>query len=626
MSVLVLLLVAIVTVAILLVDSTTRVNSAWEGTNRILLNISNKPGTDLTLNDFNRLSGTVSDFTLQLRRAESRVNLVAPIVRVPANGRVTLDLLAVTRELAQAANAMLEGAEPTIVFITSGEDDDEVVASGVSSGERIVELLDIGQGRFRTARDHLAEAERILDTIDVTNASPDIGLQLEQIRAYHGQLQEINQLLFAAPDLLTTLLGLDSQRTYLLLFPNNDELRPSGGYNSEWGWLTVNSGRITNINVAETSAVSPNPPPESFVNTFTIPDWWIPYREPVYAAWDGSWYADFPSTAALASGYYTNGGNPFSPTSGIISIDVSGFEFILQGVGEVLVPGYGRVIDTENFREILYTPSMQSIGLNAPQSDSFRTAAFRAILTAWQNLPPDQTPLMLGALLQAVQEKHLMLYVEDANDAIEILGWGGQQITPENHDYLMIVDANVSGATTSQSVVRNTTYDATINADGTVDGRLSVRYDFSAEAIADNPAIQDPPRTYANLMQVFFAPDTDVTGTDDLDDFTMVDTESHTALVSQFNVGYDEVERFIIQTTTPPVVDDIGAYKRYRLLIQKQAGIPTQEVTVQVQLPEGARFISATPEADATFELENLTLDFRLEVVNDMMIEVIYAD
>ena len=64
------------------------------------------------------------------------------------------------------------------------------------------------------------------------------------------------------PDLLTTALGLDNPQTYLVLSQNSDELRPSGGFLSTYGWLTISNGRVDNYDYSPSTTDSPHPPPD----------------------------------------------------------------------------------------------------------------------------------------------------------------------------------------------------------------------------------------------------------------------------------------------------------------------------------------------------------------------------
>ncbi len=64
---------------------------------------------------------------------------------------------------------------------------------------------------------------------------------------YYQQLSQINRVLTNAPDFLTAALGINGDQNYLVLSENNDELRPSGGYISTYGWMTIRNGRVIEL-------------------------------------------------------------------------------------------------------------------------------------------------------------------------------------------------------------------------------------------------------------------------------------------------------------------------------------------------------------------------------------------
>ena len=77
---------------------------------------------------------------------------------------------------------------------------------------------------------------------------------------------------------------------------------------------------------------------------------------------------------------------------------------------------------------------------------------------------------------------------------------------------------------------------------------------------------------------------------------------------------------------TPALIESIGTYKRYRLLVQKQIGTIADTVNVQISLPQGAEVVSITPAPVTTFNLDNLILDINLDLTTDQWVEVIYQE
>jgi hypothetical protein len=236
---------------------------------------------------------------------------------------------------------------------------------------------------------------------------------------------------------------------------------------------------------------------------------------------------------------------------------------------------------------------------------------------------------LLNAVLAALREEHIMIYFTDArlNEFMSLLGWSGAQ-TPGNYDYFMVADANL-GNKSNSSIYRSMTYDVTIQPDGSLKSRAALSYDYSASTADKDPAVQPEhygnQKDYANLMQVFIPKGSKLTGTDNLQtEPKTVNDERFTILVATVMVSFDSTERFQYSYTTPSLVEPFGPYRRYRLLLQKQAGTPGDEVNVQVALPPGASLVSASPVPAANYVLDNSILEFRLRLVTDQWIEIIF--
>lgn len=608
-------------------NTRAQLENAWDGLSRVWTTVGNKPGTELTLSDFNRLQIAVSDMRSSLSSAQRQTLILRPITFASADLEVSLEALDAAEELTLAAQDILAGIEPALFFLTEGESE-ETVSSQLSSAERLVELLALGRGRFADAETHLVNAQAIIDGLDRTEISSELFVAVDGLARYQSQLQDINQMLQNSPGLLNEALGLNEPKTYLVLAHNNDELRPSGGYLSTYGWVTVSNGRIVNYDYHATTKTSPNPPPESYVSEIDLPEWWIPYGQPIYAAWDGSWYADFPATAEMAVWFYNNGGNPGSPVDGAIAIDIVGFEYLLNELDGVYVEGFDKTITVENFRDQTYLIRRERAGQGDLHKE-FVAAVYRAILSGWQGVDTDQSVAMRGAALQALQEKHIMVHFtdDDLNDAVELLGWAGQQKPATENDYLMVVETNM-GNKANRSVLRQWTYDVEIHQDGTLSSRAAVNYDYSDRVASQDPAVHPSNGSidYSSLVQ-FFVPDGSTLEESNARFETgVVEGDARTTFIARVLVNYNSSQRLIMRYTTPALVERYGDYRVYRLVLQKQPGTLSEPVNVQVTLPPGASLIDSDPEPVTSYTLEQRILEFRVDLTTDQEIEIIFVE
>ena len=623
-------MIAVVIVAglVLVADASNRVQSSLSSLERVVQGVRSRPGTELTLIDYNRLQASVTDLSSNLGTARNQIGFVSLFARFNPEIDANLATINSAYHLSLAANEMLKGLQPTVFFLVAGDDKNSVV-TGAGSGNRIVELMQIGQGSVFAAKSYLAAAEDDIAKLDLTRLSASSILNIQGLIHYRQQLIQINNLLTVAPDLLTAVLGLSREQNYLILSQNNDEIRPSGGYISTYGWLTIRNGRITDYSYSPTTATSPNPPPPEMATHIQVPEWWISYGEPIYAAWDGSWYADFPATADMSMWYYNNGNNPQSPVDGVISIDIVGFEYLLKALGSVTLADYDVVVTPENFRQVVY--DIRASGEGDLPHKRFLAVLYQQIFARWQdsNTDPQIRERLIGAILQALQEKHVMLHFADSglNEATDLLGWSGAQASPNNHDYLMVVDANL-GNKSNHSIARDLTYDVDIQPDGTLKSRVTVNYDYSKQVAVNDPAVNPKyhgPLDYDNLLQVFI-PFGSVMG--DTTSFPSPphreDTPSLTRLISEVTVPYDSSERFQLTYTTTPLIETIGKYHRYRLLIQKQSGTMGDVINLQVSLPAKAKILDVSPAQSASYSLDRPVLEFGLNLTSDVWIEIMY--
>ena len=632
---LLLILIAVIAVVVvatlaLIFDSANRVQLSLTSFERVVTSLSSRSGADLTLTDLDRLRSSVKDLEGNLSDAQARLLFLRPAAALDTNLNSTLVELDAASEVAQAADAILNGLQPTLFFLVSGSDSQSAVTQ-VSSAQRLTDLLKIGRGQFATADKHLSNAQNYIDKLNLSGVASNVVLDLQQLKRYRDQLASINQVLVSAPDFLNAALGMNADRNYLVLSQNNDELRPSGGYLSTYGWMSIRNGRVTDYSYSPTTTTSPNPPPASFAAEVKIPTWWLQYQQPIYAGWDGSWFADFPSTAKMAISYYNSGGNPKSPIDGAISIDITGFEDLLGVIGGVSVPGYDTTVTADNFRAVIY--NIRDFGAGDIPHKKFLATLYQQIFSQWQTMTqdPKKNTELLGALLSALQEKHIMMYFTDMqlDNAVTLLGWSGVQAEATDHDYLMVADANL-GNKSNHSVIQSLTYDAEIQPDGSISGNTTLSYDYSAQLAKNDPAVNpqyNGPIDYSSLVQFFVPTGTSLSEATNVEDTpTVVNNDANTEFVARAFVPFDSNQNFQFSYVTRPLIETLGAYKRYRLLVQKQPGTPTNALDVQVSLPANATVISTTPIASASYNLDRPILEFRTDLSVDRWIEIIYQE
>lgn len=316
----------------------------------------------------------------------------------------------------------------------------------------------------------IAQARSVLDEVGVDTLG--LGTRDEFLRAVHA-LPELESTLLdtaAITRSVLRLLGSDQWQRYLLLFQNNTELRATGGFVGSFALMDVEDGRIINLEIpgggtydlqGQLMALVRSPQPLHLIN-------------PRWEFHDANWWPDFPTSARKAAWFIeqSRGGS----VDGVIGVTNTLLERILEVVGPIPMPEYGRTITAENFTaetqqivEVEYDRTLNQpklfVGQLAPK-----------ILERIQQITPEERQRLLTVLYAAVKERHLIVYSTDeqAQQIMDDLGWTGRMVPSGLSDYLMVVNTNIAGGKTDRAVQTSLRHDVMVGADGQLVVTLTV--------------------------------------------------------------------------------------------------------------------------------------------------------
>ncbi|MBN1565577.1 MAG: DUF4012 domain-containing protein [Anaerolineae bacterium] len=626
-----LVVVGIAGTAMLISNAITNVDEDQARMDQRLNLLIEQPATDLALQDYIDLLSTVNELNASLARLDSRTSPFRSLASLAGQEtEIQLDIIQARIHLTTGTAQFLSGLGGVVVLLQT---EDEITAdtsdtTPVATGRRMIEMLEAGQVRFLAAENQLRLALGIFDSLDQNSLSAAVLVEVNTYRQLAEQLLFYTQVARESPELLTVLFGIDEPHTYLVLVQNNDELLPSGGRINAWGWLRVRSGRIQDQAYLPTTADDPRPPAASVAAPFAIPAWWATYIDSIHPAWDGSLSPDFSETAAMALWYYNNGHNSSTPANGVIGIDLVALEYLMDALGQIYVPDYDVMVDAERAREQIY--SGRAADDPVAYQQSFLAALVTSIVDSWQQADQKTHSAFNRALFQALQESHIKLYFADetVQIGIESLRWAGHPSAAQGYDSLLVAEANIQATKSSSSVYRQMNYDVKIEADGTVQSIASVFYDFPASlALADPafvPEYYGREKDYEALIQVFTpAGSTFISGTMS-SEIDVIEQADYTVLLGVVEVMYDDSTQLEVAYTNAYTVQAMGPYKSYRLLLQKQPGTRSAVANIAVQLPPGARVISASPQPGSQYSLDRPVVEFDVVLRQDEWIEIIY--
>ncbi len=390
------------------------------------------------------------------------------------------------------------------------------------------------------------------------------------------------------------------QKNYLIVFQNNNELRPTGGFISSYALLQFTSGFPTKIKIEDVygpiddheKLAAPYPMEKLLAN-----EW---YKG--YTFRDGNYNPNFPDSAReLARLYHIT--TPDQRIDGVIAMNFHVLENLLDTLGPLEVEG--KQLNKDNlFEEI--TNSVNDVDRHNLQSLAQRKSILKPLSDAIIKkilINPFKLRKISDVITLSLTTKDLQLYFDNTN--LENLArrshwageWPAQALTLHDPttqakitgDFLAVNEANLGGMKSDRYITRHVTYHVRFSEAAlqkTEAPQAEVKLDLNHFGIENIPLsgpytgyfrfYHDPAEASSSYAleapSTFLKPD---------------DAPRPLDEIVRLNPGQSQS---ITKTYTLPknlITDD-----QYSLYIPKQAGTNGDIYTVIIELPRGYRIES----------------------------------
>lgn len=384
--------------------------------------------------------------------------------------------------------------------------------------------------------------------------------------------------------LLPELLGNPDSRQYLIMFQNDAELRPTGGFLTAYATMKITKGKIE-PGVSEDIYTLD----AGFKRKVPAPDPIKKYLPLVYN-WnlrDMNLSPDFKNSMDTFTTYMSE--VPGAPQfDALIAIDTEVPVRILEVLGPIGVPGYGGKFSAEidprcDCPQVIY--ELENI-ITRPTYEiregrkSILGPLMNSMLANMMGSPKAKWAEFFNIFVSSINEKHLMMYFRDQErqSAVEALGAAGR-IHDYVGDYLHINDTNFAGAKSNLFITQEVEQTATIEKDGSLTRKLVLTYknprkgdncNLEAGLLCLNGILRDWQRIYVPLGSVLKSAkgyELDMITTEDL---------GKTVFEGFFTLSPESVKKLEVEYTVPA---NVLTGDNYRLLIQKQPGTKVIKTT-----------------------------------------------
>jgi hypothetical protein len=354
----------------------------------------------------------------------------------------------------------------------------------------------------------------------------------------------------------------DEEKTFLVLFQNNMELRPGGGYIGSFGILKVKNGKITYLQTHDLSNFDPRvpdgvEPPYPMGETLNIKSWKMR---------DSNWSPDFPTNAQKAEEFYKMGKGA-EQFDGIVAINTDVLTSFLKTTGPVTIEGYPGSYDSENAvlnLEYQVEQGAYDQGIKRGDRKSVMNPLAESIIKKSFELDNSKKIELAEILLDDLNNKDIQLYFKDSElqNHAELANWSGEVNQDWKDDYLMIVDANLGSLKSDYYMKRSFEYRVDFSGD-TPKVQLKVTYNHSAKV--KSWMVSD----YLTYLRVYVPSGSWLTGKNNLGEIRYGDELGKKYFGSLFGVKVGETKTVEFDYSLPK---DFSS-DDYNLLIQKQSGI-----------------------------------------------------
>lgn len=221
---------------------------------------------------------------------------------------------------------------------------------------------------------------------------------------------------------LASILGSGEDKKYLILFQNNMELRPTGGFIGSYGVANFGGGKMNALNINDIYSADGQlkghiEPPLPIKNYLDEANWW--FR-------DSNWNPDFPTSAERAEWFLNK--EMDQQVDGVVAIDLQPIKDVLAYTGPIFLPDYNATITSENLYEKTQEEAQANSFPGSRQKASFLTALSRTLLSDVAKMNSKERILVLKAFYESLVARHFQIYLHDASsaEAINKLGWDGK--------------------------------------------------------------------------------------------------------------------------------------------------------------------------------------------------------
>ncbi len=458
-------------------------------------------------------------------------------------------------------------------------------------------ILDETKLHISNAKNNLELAIADYQEVDSTKV-PNFAKENADI--YQGLLDKTRDgldLAWAVTSDLPNLLGFDKPKKYLILFQNNNELRPTGGFIGSYAFLYLNQGKIEELNIDDIY----NPDGQIDIRNIKItppkPIGDSLIEDRLYIR-NANWDPDFArSSTAIKDLFFRINGEDID---GVMAVDLHLVGQLLNVTGPLYIANYDEEISADNLYERTQHHASFNYEEGSEQKREFLTVLGSKLLESLFSLERDKTPDLLDTLGKALAERHLQIHFFSSplNASLMERKWDGSLVRTQG-DYLNVVNANLGGTKANYYVDNKMDYVITSKTrDGLLRAELTLNYEHNGEDESW------PGGAYTDYVRVLTQKGSKLTGAtitydqtieeDIFDKIIISQVEPYTSFETSFVLKPSSEIKLQLFYDLPTDLSITKEHRFYDLVWQKQPGTHNDDYFYSFSIPFGMEYLGGS--------------------------------
>lgn len=331
--------------------------------------------------------------------------------------------------------------------------------------EHFVDRITVALSHIRSAIPQYEAALLRLSKVKTTTLPAEYQETFEEFKVLFATFIDDMKDMTGVMGALQTILGQDDFRRYLVVFQNNHELRPTGGFIGSFAIVDMQKGKVMNIEV---------PPGGSYdvqgqLDVYVEPPLPLQLANPRWEFQDGNWFPDFAASAQKLAWFYQHSRG--TTVDGVIAVNASVLERVLRVVGPIANEEHNVYATAENVLPMLQQKVEDDASKESNTPKAVVGSVLSQLLTIVQSVPPERLFALLTELNAGLTEREIQVYFADKNvqNEARAFGWTGEIIdTAAHQDYAYVVNTNIGGEKSDAQIQQRIEHQAVVEPDGSI--------------------------------------------------------------------------------------------------------------------------------------------------------------